>query len=97
MASGGRAAALLVPQRAVQELQNLYSVAVVGADSKIAFRNVKVGPRVDTLWVIEEGLKPGEQVVAEGLQSLRDGMTVTTKPMAAPAAASTAGAAGEAK
>jgi membrane fusion protein (multidrug efflux system) len=92
-----KAGALLVPQRAVQELQNLYSVAVVGADSKIAFRNVKVGPRVDTLWVIEEGLKPGEQVVAEGLQSLRDGMTVTTKPMAAPAAASTAGAAGEAK
>ena len=71
-----KAGALLVPQRAVQELQNLYSVAVVGADNKVAFRNVKVGPRVDTLWVIEEGLKPGEQVVAEGLQSLRDGMTV---------------------
>ena len=48
--------ALLVPQRAVQELQNLYSVAVVGGDDKVAFRNVKVGPRVDTLWVIEEGL-----------------------------------------
>ena len=92
-----KAGALLVPQRAVQELQNLYSVAVVGADSKIAFRNVKVGPRVDALWVIEDGLKPGEQVVAEGLQSLRDGLTVRTKPMAAPAAAGTAGAAGEAK
>jgi len=89
--------ALLVPQRAVQELQNLYSVAVVGADNKVVFRNVKVGPRVDTLWVIEDGLKPGEQVVAEGLQALRDGMTVRTKPMAAPAAAGTAGAAGEAK
>ena len=48
--------ALLVPQRAVQELQNLYSVAVVGGDNKVAFRNVKVGPRVDTLWVVEEGL-----------------------------------------
>ena len=82
-----KAGALLVPQRAVQELQNLYSVAVVGGDSKVAFRNVKVGPRVDTLWVIEEGLKPGEQVVAEGLQSLRDGMTVRTKPMPAPGAA----------
>jgi membrane fusion protein (multidrug efflux system) len=89
--------ALLVPQRAVQELQNLYSVAIVGADGKVAFRNVKVGPRVDSLWVIEEGLKPGEQVVAEGLQALRDGMTVRTKPMAAPAAESTANPTAEAK
>ncbi len=79
-----KAGALLVPQRAVQELQNLYSVAIVASDGKVTFRNVKVGPRVDTLWVIEEGLKPGEQVVAEGLQSLRDGMTVRTKPMPAP-------------
>jgi len=89
--------ALLVPQRSVQELQNLYSVAIVGADGKVAFRNVKVGPRVDSLWVIEEGLKPGEQVVAEGLQALRDGMTVRTKPMAAPAAESTAKPTAEAK
>jgi membrane fusion protein (multidrug efflux system) len=89
--------ALLVPQRAVQELQNLYSVAVVGADGKVAFRNVKVGPRVDTLWVIEDGLKPGEQVVAEGLQSVRDGMTVRTKPAPAPGAAASNAPAGEAK
>jgi RND family efflux transporter MFP subunit len=81
-----RKAALLVPQRAVQVLQSLYSVAVVGGDSKVAFRNVKVGPRVDTMWVIEDGLKPGEQVVAEGLQALSDGIVVRTKPMpAAPA------------
>jgi membrane fusion protein, multidrug efflux system len=73
--------ALLVPQRAVQELQNLYSVAVVSGD-KVAFRNVKVGPRVDSLWVIEEGLEPGQQVVAEGLQAIRDGMTVRSKPVA---------------
>jgi membrane fusion protein, multidrug efflux system len=78
--------ALLVPQRAVQELQSLRSVAVVGSDNKVAFRNVKVGPRVDTLWVIEDGLKPGEQVVAEGLQALRDGITVRTKPLEQPAA-----------
>src|SRR4051794_3479054 len=78
-----KAGALLIPQRAVQELQNLYSVAVVGADGKVAFRNVKVGPRLEALWVIEEGLKPGEQVVTEGLQALRDGMTVRTKPMPA--------------
>jgi len=85
--------ALLVPQRAVQELQSLRSVAVVGSDNKVTFRNVKVGPRVDTLWVIEDGVKPGEQVVAEGLQALRDGMTVRSKPMPPPAVATS----GEAK
>ena len=79
-----KAGALLVPQRAVQELQNLYSVAVVDADNKVAFRNVKVGPRVESLWVIEDGLKPGERVVVEGLQRIQDGMTVAAKP--APAA-----------
>jgi membrane fusion protein (multidrug efflux system) len=92
-----KSGALLVPQRAVQELQNLRSVAVVGSDNKVVFRNVKTGPRVDTLWVIDEGLKAGEQVVAEGLQALSDGMTVRTKPMAAPETTKTASAAGEAK
>ena len=82
-----KAGALLIPQRAVQELQNLYSVAVVGADGKVTFRNVKVGPKVDSLWVIEDGLKLGDQVVAEGLQAVADGMTVRTKPMPAPGAA----------
>ena len=81
-----KAGALLVPQRAVQELQGLYSVAVVGADNTVAFRSVKVGPRVDSLWVIEEGLKPGERVIVEGLQRVKDGMTVTPKP-APPAGA----------
>jgi membrane fusion protein (multidrug efflux system) len=75
--------ALLVPQRAVTELQNLYSVAVVGEGNKVAFRNVKVGPRVDSLWLIEEGLKPGEKVVVEGLQKARDGMVVSPKAAAA--------------
>jgi membrane fusion protein (multidrug efflux system) len=75
-----RAGALLVPQRAVQELQNLYSLAIVGADNKVTFRNVKVGPRVDSLWVIEEGLKPGEKVIVEGLQRVKDGATVNPKP-----------------
>jgi membrane fusion protein (multidrug efflux system) len=72
--------ALLIPQRAVQELQNLYSVAVVDGSGKVAFRTVKVGPRVGTRWVIEEGLKPGDKVVVEGLQRIQDGMTVTAKP-----------------
>jgi membrane fusion protein (multidrug efflux system) len=75
---------LLVQQRAVQELQNLYSVAVVDSSGKVSFRNVKVGPRVGSLWVIEEGLKQGERVVVEGLQRVQDGMTVV--PKAAPAA-----------
>ena len=81
-----RSGALLVPQRAVRELQNLHSVAVVGEDKKVTFRNVKVGPRVGTLWVIEDGLKPGEQVVAEGFQALSDGMTVRATPVGAPPA-----------
>jgi len=89
--------ALLVPQRAVQELQSLRSVAVVGSDNKVTFRNVKAGQRVDTMWVIDEGLKPGEQVVAEGLQALSDGMTVRTKPMPPPGAEKAAEPAGPAK
>ena len=82
--------ALLVPQRAVQELQNIYNLAVVGADNKVSFRTVKVGPREGTLWVIEEGLKPGERVVVEGLQRLREGATVNPKPV--PAETKPAGA-----
>jgi membrane fusion protein (multidrug efflux system) len=72
--------AILVPQRAVQELQNLYSVATVGADNKVAFKNVTVGPRVGSLWVIDKGLDGNERVVVEGLQRLRDGVVVTPKP-----------------
>ncbi len=90
--------ALLVPQRAVIELQNLYSLAVVGAGNKVEFRNVKVGPRVDSLWLIEEGLKPGEKVVVEGLQKVRDGVVVSPKPAAAaPAGKGAAEPATEAK
>jgi len=95
--SAVKSGALLVPQRAVTELQNLYSVAVVGDGNKVAFRNVKVGPRVDSLWVIEEGLKPGEKVVVEGLQRLRDGAVVSPKPVAeAPAGKGAAEPAGKA-
>lgn len=72
--------ALLLPQRAVQELQNLYSIAVVGPDNKVSFRNVKVGPREGSLWVIEDGLKAGERVVVEGLQKIREGALVSPKP-----------------
>lgn len=73
--------ALLAPQRAVQELQGAYRIAVVGADNKVAFRPVKVGERVGQLWVINEGLQPGERVVVEGLQKIRDGVSVIPKPV----------------
>jgi RND family efflux transporter MFP subunit len=64
--------ALLVPQRAVNELQTSFELAVVGADNKAEIRAVKVGERVGSLWVVEDGLKPGERVVVEGLQKVRD-------------------------
>ncbi len=72
--------AMLVPQRAVQELQNLYNVAVVGSDNKLAMKTVTVGPRVGSLWVIESGLTTSDKVVIEGLQRVRPGMTVAPKP-----------------
>jgi membrane fusion protein (multidrug efflux system) len=72
--------ALLVPQRAVSELQGSYQIAVVGADNKVAIRNVRPGQRVGNRWIIDEGLQPGEQVIAEGVQKVRSGMSVTVKP-----------------
>ena len=72
--------ALLVPQRAVTELQGSYQVAVVGADNKVGMRTVKVGERVGTMWVIEDGLQPGETVVAEGTQKVRPGAAVNPQP-----------------
>jgi membrane fusion protein (multidrug efflux system) len=74
-----RSGALLVPQRAVQELQSLHTVVVVGSDNTVDIRTVKVGPRFENLWVIESGIEPGERVVMEGLQRLRDGMTVSVQ------------------
>jgi RND family efflux transporter MFP subunit len=75
--------ALLVPQRAVSELQGRYQVAVVDSENKIDIRTVKVGERVGTQWVIEEGLHPGERVVVEGLQKVRPGMVVHPTPFVA--------------
>jgi membrane fusion protein (multidrug efflux system) len=72
--------ALLVPQRAVNELQGRFQVAVVGPDNKVDLRWVKVGERTGSLWVIEEGLKPGERVIVEGIQKVKAGMPVTPKP-----------------
>ena len=72
--------ALLVPQRAVAELQGGYQVAVLDADNKVTIRPVTVGPQVDRRWVIESGLNPGERVVAEGIQKVRTGARVNPKP-----------------
>ena len=75
--------ALLVPQRAVSELQGAYQVAVVGSDNKAHIQPVRVGERTGQLWIIEEGLKPGERIVVEGLQKVREGVLVDPKPFAA--------------
>jgi len=75
--------ALLVPQRAVTELQGSYQVAVVTPDNKVDVRPVKVGQRTGNLWIIDQGLHLGERVVVEGLQKLKAGMTVDPKPFQA--------------
>jgi RND family efflux transporter MFP subunit len=80
-----RTGALLVPQRAVTELQGTYQVAVVQDGNKVALLPVKVGERVGTMWIIESGVHPGDLVVVEGLQKVRDGSTVRIK-QSAPAA-----------
>jgi membrane fusion protein (multidrug efflux system) len=78
--TGIKKGALLLPQSAVSQLQGSYQVAVVGSDNKVSMRTVKPGEKVKTMWVIDEGLKPGEQVIVEGLQKLREGLLVTPKP-----------------
>jgi membrane fusion protein (multidrug efflux system) len=80
--------ALLIPQAAVMQVQSLYQVVVVTPDNKASFRPVKVGERVGTNWIISEGLKPGEKVVVEGLMKVREGLPVSPRPYAPPAAAS---------
>lgn len=71
-----RPGALLVPQKAVVELQGSYQIAAVGNDNKVTLRTVKVGERTGAMWIIDEGLKPGERVVVEGVQKVRDSMLV---------------------
>ena len=88
--------AVAVPQRALNELQGNFQVAVVGSDNKVSVRTVKTGARTGSLMVVTEGLQPGERIVVEGLQKVKDGMTVNPKlvtmeaPMAQPAAPSAA-------
>ena len=76
--------ALLIPQRAVSQLQGSDQVAVVGPDNKISIRAVQTGERVDTRWIISSGLSAGDRVVAEGTQKAKEGSTVTPVPYTAP-------------
>jgi membrane fusion protein (multidrug efflux system) len=82
-----RIGALLVPQRAVTELQGSYQLAVVGSDNKVNIRIVKVGERVGTEWIIDSGVKKGDMVIVEGVQKVREGSSVNPKPLATPAGA----------
>jgi membrane fusion protein (multidrug efflux system) len=77
--------ALLVPQRAVSELQGSYQIAIVDNEDKVTIQTVTVGDRVGNQWIITDGLKPGQRVVAEGVQKVRPGVHVNAKPFVAEA------------
>ncbi len=93
--------AILVPQRAVSELQGVYNVAVVKPDNTIELRMVAASDRIGTLWVIDQGLKPGDRIVVDGVQKVRAGSKVTPLPATidegAPAAAAPGAQASAAK
>jgi len=72
--------ALLVPQRAVTQLQGGYQVAVVGSDNRVELRAIKIGDHSGSMWIVEEGLKPGERVVVEGIQRIKSGLLVNPQP-----------------
>ncbi|MCU1244991.1 MAG: Efflux transporter, family, subunit [Acidobacteria bacterium] len=93
-----RRGAILVPQRAVNQMQGEYQVAVVGADNKAQIRTVQAGAQIGSLWLIEQGLQPGDRVVVEGFSRVKSGMIVAPREATAdstdPAAGSTSSAAG---
>jgi membrane fusion protein (multidrug efflux system) len=78
--TGYQKGALLIPQRAVTELQGRYQVAVVLPNNKVDVRDIKVGLRTGDLWIVSSGLKLDDQVVTEGVSKVKDGMTVTPMP-----------------
>ncbi|HEX7421023.1 MAG TPA: efflux RND transporter periplasmic adaptor subunit [Thermoanaerobaculia bacterium] len=91
-----RRGAILVPQRAVNELQGVYQVAVVGPDNKAEIRTVAIGPQIGNVWLINHGLQPGDRVVIGGFSRLKSGMTVVPKEVppevaAAPSTSANAG------
>jgi len=77
-----RRGALLVPQKAVNELQGAYQLAMVGNDYKVSIRPVTVGERIGQAWIIKSGVQPGELVIVEGLQKVQSGSTVKIKQVA---------------
>jgi RND family efflux transporter MFP subunit len=79
-----RSNALLVPQRAVTELQGTYQVMVVGETNSVHLRSIKVGEQIGPDWIIENGLQPGDRVVVEGIQKVKADMVVNPKPFATP-------------
>jgi len=83
--------AILVPQRAVSELQGFYQVAVVGPGDKVEIRPVQTGDRIGSLWIIEKGLNPGDRVIVEGVQKVKPDMIVNPKPAAETATPTAAG------
>lgn len=72
--------ALLVPQRAVTELQGSYQVDIIGADNKIKIQPIVVGPKQGSYWVVKSGVQPGDRLVTEGNDKMRDGIQVNPKP-----------------
>jgi membrane fusion protein (multidrug efflux system) len=67
---------ILIPQRTVMEMQGIHNVYVINNENKVELRRIKVGPTIDSFWLVDEGLKNGEKVVYEGLQKVKPGMTV---------------------
>lgn len=72
--------ALLVPQRAVTELQGTRQISAVGGDNTVNIRVVKLGETIGSEWIVNEGVRPGDRVIVEGLQKVRQGMRVNPKP-----------------
>lgn len=77
--------AMVIPQEAVTELQGSYQVATVSDDNKVSIRPVKMGERIGAMWEVTDGLKPGDKVVVQGLQKIREGSAVTVKEWTTPA------------
>jgi len=94
---GTRKNAVVIPQRAVKEVQGRYLVGIVGPESKVTIKEVKASQQYGQLWIIDEGLQPGEKVIAEGIQKVKDGMAVVTKPYVMPPQPSEEGAKGAAQ
>lgn len=76
---------MVIPQEAVNELQGSYQVAVVDQNNNVTIRPVKMGERIGAMWEVTDGLKPGDRVVVQGVQKVREGSPVTVKEWTPPA------------